>query len=123
LSPLKEIPARKPTKATQSPTRSPARKNIPVNTNGGLSLQNQRISPQPLLDLGADPLGDEETEEEKRKKEKEQAIKARDARRKSLGRFVDKYKIGLVLTAFSQPKSLICARSHTTHLGHDGGNA
>jgi len=46
------------------------------------------------LDLGADPLGDEETEEEKRKKEKEQAIKARDARRKSLGRFVDTYKIG-----------------------------
>lgn len=93
LSPLKEIPARKPTRAAQSPTRSPARKNIPINTNGGLSLQNQRISPQPLLDSGADPLGDEETEEEKRKKEKEQAIKARDARRKSLGRLVDKYKI------------------------------
>jgi len=85
LSPLKEIPARKPTKAAQSPTRSPARKNIPINTNGGLSLQSQRVSPQPLVDLGVDPLGHDETEEEKRKKDKEQAIKARDARRKSLG--------------------------------------
>jgi len=38
-----------------------------------------------LVDLGVDPLGHDETEEEKRKKDKEQAIKARDARRKSLG--------------------------------------
>ena len=77
-----------------------------------------------MLDLGVDPLGDEEAEEEKRKKEKEQAIKARDARRKSLGRFVDEYKSGSgVDMAFSEQKSLICARSDTTHLGYDGRNA
>ena len=100
MSPLKEIPVRKTATQTQSPTRSPTRKSIPIKTQGravkeatqpllGAHVTSPkkapRISPASSSGNGADPLDNEAAEQEKRRLEKEEAIKQRDARRKSMG--------------------------------------
>ena len=100
LSPLKEIPVRKQATQAPSPSRSPTRKSIPIKTQGravkeatqpllGAHVASPkkapRISPTSSFGNGADPPDNEAAEQEKRRVEKEEAIKQRDARRKSMG--------------------------------------
>jgi hypothetical protein len=137
LSPLKEIPARKPAKQSQSPTRSPNRKSIPINTNGraanegGLPTigaratspsKTQHVSPQNVTDVGVDPLDDELAAQDQRKKDKEEALKQREARRKSMGKCLLLGQ-GRNLTCRSKSKSIFRTRSDFAHVGHAGRHA
>lgn len=79
----------------------------------------QHLSPQPAAENGADPLDDELAAQEQRRKDKEEALKQRDARRKSMGKLLNMVsEVRWLLISRSKPKSIFCTRSDSAYMGH-----